>query len=131
MVLDLRGCNDDGSLINIFDYLRTKPEHFGILTQADFSQPRKFCILDNIINISYKFAGRNNPTAYKGQVVVLINEYTQSAAELWAMIFKKVPKVIFVGRETAGADGNKTCIKLTDGNELIFQDWAFIIQMVM
>ncbi|KQS91718.1 S41 family peptidase [Chryseobacterium sp. Leaf394] len=120
MVFDLRGYNNDGSIIKIFDYLMSKPEHFGIMTQADFSQPGKFCIVDNIIDKSYKFAGRNNPNAYKGQVVVLINEYTQSAVEPWAMIFKKVPKVIFVGSQTAGADGNKTSIKLTDGNELIF-----------
>ncbi|KQR93380.1 hypothetical protein ASG01_09330 [Chryseobacterium sp. Leaf180] len=36
------------------------------------------------------------------------------------MIFKKVPNVIFVGSQTAGADGNKTSIKMTDGSELIF-----------
>lgn len=120
IVFDLRGYNNDGSIIKIFDYLLSKPEHFGIMTQADFSQPGKFCFVDNIIDKSYKFAGRNNSNAYKGQVVVLINEYTQSAAELWAMIFKKVPNVIFVGSQTAGADGNRTSIKLTDGNQLIF-----------
>ncbi|MCY0970084.1 S41 family peptidase [Chryseobacterium wangxinyae] len=120
MVFDLRGYNNDGSLIKIFDYLLSKPEHFGIMTQADFSQPGKFCFVDNIIDKTYKFAGKNNPNAYKGQIVVLINEYTQSAAELWAMIFKKVPNVIFVGSQTAGADGNKTSIKMTDGNEIIF-----------
>lgn len=120
MVFDLRGYNDDGSLIKIFDYLLSKPEHFGIMTQADFIQPGKFCFVDNIIDKTYKFAGKNNPNAYKGQIVVLINEHTQSAAELWAMIFKKVPNVIFVGSQTAGADGNKTSIKMTDGNELIF-----------
>ncbi len=36
------------------------------------------------------------------------------------MIFKKVPNVIFVGSQTAGADGNKTSIKMTDGNQLFF-----------
>jgi len=39
---------------------------------------------------------------------------------MWGMVFKKVPNVIFVGSQTAGADGNKTSIKLTDGNILIF-----------
>jgi len=120
MVFDLRGYNDDGSLLKVFDYLLRKPEHFGIKTQADFSQPGKFCFVDNIIDKAYKFAGKNNPDSYKGQVVVLINEHTQSSEELWAMIFKKVPGVIFVGSQTAGADGNKTAIKLTDGNKLIF-----------
>lgn len=120
MVFDLRGYNDDGSLLTVFDYLLGKPEHFGIKTQADFSQPGKFCFVDNIIDKSYKSAGKNNPDSYKGQVVLLINEYTQSSEELWAMIFKKVPGAVFVGSQTAGADGNKTAIKLTDGNKLIF-----------
>lgn len=120
MIFDLRGYNNDGSLIRIFDYLMTKSEHFGIMTLANFSQPGKFCFVDHIIDKSNKFAGKNNPNAYKGQVIVLINEYTLSAAELWAMIFKKVPNVIFVGSQTAGADGNKTSIKMTDGNQLFF-----------
>ncbi|MCJ8155554.1 S41 family peptidase [Chryseobacterium sp. SSA4.19] len=120
LVFDLRSYNDNGSLIKIFDYLMNKPEHFGIMTQADFTQPGKFCFVDNIIDERYKFAGKINPNSYKGQVVVLINEYTQSAEELWAMIFKKVPGVIFIGSQTAGADGNETSIKLTDGNRMIF-----------
>ncbi len=120
MVFDLRGYSTDGSLIKIFDYLFSKPEHFGILTHADFSQPGRYCFVDHIIDKDYKFAGKNNPDYYKGQVIVLIDEYTQSAAELWAMIFKKVPNVIFVGSQTSGADGNKTSIKLTDGRGLEF-----------
>ena len=120
MVFDLRSYNNNGALIKIFNYLFTKPQQFGIKTQADFSQPGKFCFVDNIINKDYKYVGKENSDPYKGQVIVLINEYTQSAAEMWAMIFKKVPGVIFVGSQTAGADGNKTFIKLTDGNELVF-----------
>jgi hypothetical protein len=120
MVFDLRGYNDNASLLKIFDYLFSKQQHIGIKTQADFSQPGKFCFVDNIINKDYKFAGKDNADPYKGQVIVLINEYTQSAAEMWAMIFKKVPDVIFVGSQTSGADGNKTSVKLTDGNSLVF-----------
>ncbi|WP_449387621.1 S41 family peptidase [Chryseobacterium lineare] len=120
MVFDLRGYNDNASLLKVFDYLLAKPVVYGIKAQADFSQPGKFCFVDNIVNKDYKFAGKDNPDPYKGQVVVLINEYTQSAEEMWAMVFKKVPHVIFVGSQTAGADGNKTSIKLTDGNILIF-----------
>nr|WP_314492654.1 S41 family peptidase [uncultured Chryseobacterium sp.] len=120
MVFDLRGYSNDGSLLKVFDYLFSKPEHYGVLMHADFSKPGTFCFVDYIVDKDHKFAGKTNPNPYKGQVVVLINEYTQSAAEMWAMIFKKVPGVIFVGSQTAGADGNKTSIKLTDGNGLIF-----------
>lgn len=120
MVFDLRGYNDNGSLLKVFDYLLSKPVVYGIKTQPNFTQPGRFCFVDNIVNKEYKFAGKENPDPYKGQVVVLINEHTVSAEEMWAMVFKKVPNVIFVGSQTAGADGNKTFIKLTDGNKIIF-----------
>lgn len=120
IVFDLRGYTDDGALLKIFDYLFLKPQFFGIKTQPNFLQPGTFCFVDHIITKDNKYVGKENPNAYKGQVIVLINEYTQSAAELWAMIFKKIPNVILVGSQTAGADGNITNIKLTDGNELRF-----------
>lgn len=120
MIFDLRGYNDNGSLLKVFDYLLARSVVYGIKIQPDFSQPGKFCFVDNIVNKEYKFAGKDNPDPYKGQVVVLINEHTQSAEEMWAMVFKKVPHVIFVGSQTAGADGNKTFIKLTDGHKIIF-----------
>ncbi|WP_294333797.1 S41 family peptidase [uncultured Chryseobacterium sp.] len=120
MVFDLRGYNNNGSLLKVFDYLLANTVLYGIKTQPNFSQPGKFCFVDNIVNKEYKFAGKENPDPYKGQVVVLINEHTVSAEEMWAMVFKKVPNVIFVGSQTAGADGNKTSIKLTDGNKIIF-----------
>lgn len=120
MVFDLRGYNDNGSLLKVFDYLLSKPVVYGIKTQPNFTQPGRFCFVDNIVNKEYKFAGKENPDPYKGQVVALINEYTLSAEEMWAMVFKKIPNVIFVGNQTAGADGNKTSIKLTDGNKIIF-----------
>lgn len=52
--------------------------------------------------------------------MVLINEYTQSAEELWAMMFKTIPGVTFIGSQTAGADGNKTPIPLIDGSTMVF-----------
>ncbi len=120
IVFDLRGYNDNGALLKVFDYLFDQPQFFGIKMQPDFRAPGRFCFVDNIINSDYKYVGKKNSTAYKGKVLVLINEYTQSAEEMWAMIFKKVPGATFIGSQTAGADGNITGIKLTDGNELRF-----------
>ncbi|MES2418370.1 MAG: S41 family peptidase [Bacteroidota bacterium] len=120
IVFDLRGYNNAGYLLKVFDYLFSSPQNFGIKTHADFNEPGKFCFEDYIISETYKYIGIENPKPYKGRVIVLINEYTQSAAELWAMIFKKIPNVVFVGSQTAGADGNITNIPLTDGNKLSF-----------
>ncbi|TDO20663.1 S41 family peptidase [Pedobacter duraquae] len=120
IVFDLRGYNDDGTLLKTFDYLLPKPVLFGIKTQPLFNMPGKFAYRDHIIHETYKYIGKENPDYYKGKVVVLINEYTQSAEELWAMIFKQVPGVIFVGSQTAGADGTKTTINMTNGARIWF-----------
>jgi len=120
IIFDLRGYNDDGTLLKTFNFLLPEPKWFGISSKVDYSQPGMFCFDDFIINKDLKFIGKTNPDAYKGKVIVLINENTQSAEELWAMIFKTVPGVTFIGSQTAGADGTETPILLTDGRILIF-----------
>lgn len=120
IIFDLRGYNDNGGLFKTFHYLLKEPKWFGIKTKADFTKPGRFCFEDFIILEKYKYAGKNNPDAYSGKVVVLINEYTQSAEELWAMMFKTIPGVTFIGSQTAGADGNKTPIPLIDGGTMVF-----------
>ncbi len=120
IIFDLRGYNDNSRLLKTFNYLLPEPKWFGISSKVDFSQPGKFCFQDFIIREDYKYIGKKNPDNYKGKVVVLINEHTQSAEELWTMIFKTVPGVTLIGSQTAGADGTETPILLTDGRELIF-----------
>lgn len=55
---------------------------------------------------SSAFGVDNNPLAYKGKVVILVNQETQSHAEYSAMILQMMPGAIVVGSQTAGADGN-------------------------
>jgi len=43
---------------------------------------------------------------YKGKLVVLVNEETQSSAEYQAMAFQAGDNTIIIGSQTAGADGN-------------------------
>jgi C-terminal processing protease CtpA/Prc len=49
---------------------------------------------------------------YKGKVVVLINETTQSQAEYTTMAFQAAPRTTVIGSTTAGADGNVSPIIL-------------------
>jgi hypothetical protein len=100
IVFDLRSYNNDGRLMKVFNYLFKTPQFFGIKTHADFNAPGMFCFEDNIIDKKIKTIGKINPEAYKGLVVVLINEYTQSAEELWAMVFRKIPGAVFIGSQT-------------------------------
>jgi C-terminal processing protease CtpA/Prc len=49
---------------------------------------------------------------YQGKVVVLINEHTQSRAELTAMALATIPAMKFVGSQTAGANGDVVLLPL-------------------
>lgn len=52
---------------------------------------------------------------YKGKVVVIVNERTQSQAEYTTMAFQSSPNVTVIGSTTAGADGNVSSITLPGG----------------
>jgi C-terminal processing protease CtpA/Prc len=52
---------------------------------------------------------------YQGQVVVLVNEKTQSYGELTAMLLQALPGVVLLGSQTAGADGNVASVTFPGG----------------
>jgi C-terminal processing protease CtpA/Prc len=56
--------------------------------------------------------GNNNKNYYKGKVVVLVNEMTQSKAEYTTLAFQATPNCVVVGSQTAGADGNVSLLLL-------------------
>jgi carboxyl-terminal processing protease len=52
------------------------------------------------------FCGQKNDEYYKGQVIILVDQNTQSRGEYVAMMLQTAPKVTTIGNQTAGADGN-------------------------
>lgn len=64
--------------------------------------------------------GKKNKDYYKGLIVVLVNETTQSSAEYQTMAFQACPNTIVVGSQTAGADGNAAWIPLPRGVKTLF-----------
>lgn len=60
--------------------------------------------------ISYR-----NKAFFKGRVIVLQNEETQSQAEFTVMALQTVPNVTVLGSQTAGADGGYIAIPLPGG----------------
>jgi C-terminal processing protease CtpA/Prc len=57
----------------------------------------------------------DRPAPYTGHVVVLVNEKTQSYAEMSAMLLQTIPGVVVLGSETAGADGNIVAVPFPGG----------------
>ncbi|TFF35220.1 S41 family peptidase [Mucilaginibacter psychrotolerans] len=50
--------------------------------------------------------GKDTNDYYKGPIITLVNQETQSTGEFIAMSFRLAPKSLIVGSMTAGADGN-------------------------
>jgi carboxyl-terminal processing protease len=57
---------------------------------------------------------------YKGKVIVLCDEQTQSQAEYSIMMFQGATKTTVIGSQTAGADGNVTNVVLPGGYTTTF-----------
>ena len=96
--------------------LRCYPSEFVVFTLGGFLVPKSTPF------VKFSFGGLQMPgtfyqgqqlnlaptgsDTYKGKVVILINELTQSQAEYTTMAFRIAPGALVVGSTTAGADGN-------------------------
>jgi C-terminal processing protease CtpA/Prc len=61
-----------------------------------------------------------NPESYRGKVILLGDERTQSHAEFTMMALRTAPDVTIIGSPTAGADGNVSLIALPGGIRTYF-----------
>ncbi len=75
---------------------------FSLVTHTDVSYPGYFFIGKWYDNIG---TPKVNPNPYPNKIVILVNEYTQSAAEDIILGFQLVPNTIVIGSTTSGADG--------------------------
>jgi C-terminal processing protease CtpA/Prc len=81
---------------------------FARFTEANQKNPGVF-----VMNSGVKIPPKGKQ--YKGNLVVLVNELSQSQAEYTAMAFRATPNCTIVGSTTAGADGNVSSISLPGG----------------
>jgi C-terminal processing protease CtpA/Prc len=88
------------------DYLFSKETAFVKFTQNSFVMPGLHSFKEE-----YKI-GKSCDSCYKGKVVILVNEITQSASEFQAMAYKSLPNSTVIGSTTAGADGSLATINL-------------------
>lgn len=111
----------DGLIID----LRCYPSEFVVFSLGNYLMPRakefvKFSV-GNIINPGFFTitpplkVGKISNDYYKGKIVILINENTQSQAEYTTMAFRVAPNVSVIGSTTAGSDGNVSQFYLPGG----------------
>lgn len=99
IIIDLRYM-PDFSFFNLCEYIMPEPKEFVKITNTNNQMPGLFSYGQSLK------VGKKNPSCYKGEIIILINENTQSRAEYVAMAFKTKPNTIFIGSTTAGADGD-------------------------
>ena len=68
--------------------------------------------LSNTFEYFYSVFETSEKWLYKGKIIVLVNEYTQSQAEYTCMILQACANTTIIGSGTAGSDGNITNVIL-------------------
>lgn len=107
LIIDIRNYPHEFMVFALGGHLVSDPTPFARISVADLQDPGAFVWGDPVV--IQPLAPR-----YKGKVVVLVDELSQSSAEYTAMAFRATGAVV-VGSTTAGADGNVSPIGLPGG----------------
>jgi C-terminal processing protease CtpA/Prc len=108
IVIDIRNYPSTFVPFSLGSYFVSKPTPFVKFTQANINNPGEFTFTE-VVEIP------NDSTYYKGKLVVLVNENSQSQSEYTAMAFRAGDNTTIIGSTTAGADGNVSTIFLPGG----------------
>lgn len=109
VVIDFRSYPSDFIVFSFGEFLLPKPTGFVKFSGGSAVTPGLFTITEPLQ------LGKDNADSYKGKVVILINETTQSSAEYHTMAFRAAPRATVIGSTTAGADGNVSQFFLPGG----------------
>lgn len=107
IIFDIRNY-PNGTAFGITDLMYPQPLPFAHDLVPDPSYPGTYSWYYDYQGVS------NNPNAYQGQVIILVNEETQSHAEYSCMMLEQIPNAIVVGSQTAGADGNVSYFQISN-----------------
>lgn len=99
IIFDLR-YGSDWTLHLISNYINSQEKDFFKAIYPDLSYPGKFIWRDGYI------CGKKGELKYKGNVVLLVGEISQSRTEFTAMCLQAGDNVTTIGSQTSGADGN-------------------------
>lgn len=108
IIIDIRNYPSSFAPYALGPFFLSKPTAFTKFTFANPKNPGEFTFT-NPVTINH------DPLYYKGKLIILVNEISQSQAEFTAMAFRAVSNSKIVGSTTAGADGNVSVILLPGG----------------
>ncbi len=108
IIIDIRNYPSTFVPFSLGSYFVSIPTPFVKFTNGNINNPGEFKFTNNL---DIPRQGQ----AYKGKLIVLVNELTQSQAEYTAMAFRAGNNTTIIGSTTAGADGNVSTIVLPGG----------------
>ncbi len=109
LIIDNRNYPYHFPLNDLANYLMPEPTPFVKFTNGSLESPGLFTFTEP------NSVGTENPDYYKGEVIILVNEVTQSSSEYHAMAYRAHPNSTVIGSTTAAADGNISPFYLPGG----------------
>lgn len=107
IIIDLR--NYPAFIYRIFSrYLNSEKRDFSKIYSPNINYPSRYSYKDNLQTSSSK-------KAFKGKIILLVNEESMSRSEFTAMAFQTADNVITVGNQSAGADGDVVVFEYIGG----------------
>lgn len=106
LIIDIRNYPAEFVVFSLTKYLSAKPVPFVRFSAPDPTYPGMF-LSTPVLSVP-----GTKEVPYAGQVVILVNELSQSQSEYTTMALRAVPGAKVVGSTTAGADGNVSTIIL-------------------
>ena len=114
LIVDLRNYPSEFIPYSLGNYLIPKKTIFTRVTAANRAVPGEFIFTDDNV------VGSDNPDYYKGKVILIINEETQSRGEFTTMALRNAPNATVIGENSVGADGDIVYISLPGGISTTF-----------
>ncbi len=108
IIIDIRNYPNIFMPYRLGPYFVSSEAPFVKLLEANIDNPGEFNFTETL-----KIPPSDNP--YKGKLVVLVNEFTQSRSEFTAMAFRAGHNTTIIGSTTAGADGDVSDFSLPGG----------------
>jgi hypothetical protein len=112
IIIDMRCYPSEFMPFTFGAYIKSGTAPFVKFTNGSINQPGLFVETPSL-NIK-------PDNSYRGKVIVIVNEQSQSQAEYTTMAFQSSPNVKVIGSTTAGADGNVSQIILPGGISSLF-----------
>ena len=112
IIIDIRNYPNEFMPYAMGKYLKPVHTPFTRYTGPDYKNPGGFKLIGYISNGATE---TDSIETYKGLIIILVNEQTQSSAEYTAMALRTAPRATVMGSQTAGADGDISRVPFPGG----------------